>query len=175
MTSSDFWAAFATMIALGSAAFTVYISRRQLRIQNLEKYLSAALYVAWDCYKAANIFIATWTHNKDDAKNALAGQKLSEDQKRARQNFELAWRKFDSDLTASRSVIEAAGTDYDLVRDLKRLHDTSAALYDKLIDEKIKLESIADFEVLPQAIAAREAAASAAKSLAVRLNRLYKV
>jgi hypothetical protein len=44
MTSSDFWAAFATVVAVLSAALSVYVAYHQLRIQSLEKYLSAALY-----------------------------------------------------------------------------------------------------------------------------------
>jgi hypothetical protein len=131
--------------------------------------------VAWDCYKAAQIFVATWTHDQDAAAAALAGKKLTDDQKKARSNFETSWRKFDADITSSLAVIEAAEGESDLVLKLRQLHASSGALYDSLVNERIELRSEGDLEGLPAALLAKKAAGEAAKGLAKRLNNLYKV
>ena len=175
MTFGDFWAGFAAVVALASAILTIYIYFRQLRIQRLDKYLSAALYVTRDCYKAAQVFVSTWTYDQESASDAFAGKKLTEDQKRARSNFEAAWRKFDADLTASSAVIEAAeGVSSSLVESLTLLHGSSSILYDKLMNERVSLRSEDDLEILPEAIMAKIAAVGAAKNLAKKLNSLYR-
>lgn len=91
--------------------------------------------------------------------------------------FYEAWRHFDRELAAATAIIRSAEDSPNLVTNLDRLHDASAALYDFLMqDGNADLVPTEEaLELRDEAKAVRDAAEAASKTLADRLNRLYDV